>query len=176
MFFENFLMRLASGRALLLSFVATFICIMIFGQVVERLGTSLLDSYETYDYAEVMRVFMVYGAEGRTLYAISALTLDTIFPLAYGAFFAGLLMRFRIHRWAIIAVYVLLLGLLVDFAENIQFALLLTSYPDITADAVNRVANTTMLKWLLLNSARYFMFAQIIWAIGRWCTNELKKI
>ena len=173
---EKQLMRLADGRVIFGSFIVTFICVLIFGQVIERLGTNLLDSYDTYDYAEVMRVFMVYGEDGRVLYTYSALILDMIFPLAYGTFFAGLLMRYRIHRWAIIAVYVLILGLLVDFAENTQFALLLTAYPAITPEAVNMAAATTELKWLLLRPAQYFAVAQIAIAIGVWCTKELKKV
>ncbi len=73
-----------------------------------------------------------YGADGRTVYLWSSLLLDTLFPVVYVTFLAGLIHRCRVieSMWWLALVPVI--GGIVDLAENVQISIMLATYPHIS--------------------------------------------
>ena len=61
-------------------------------------GGELLDVKSGYSHDEAMASMEQYGPDGRTTYAWGSVLLDTLFPLSYVTFFAGLIYRFRVRR------------------------------------------------------------------------------
>ena len=92
-------------------------------------GASLLDSRGWYTPAEAAALFDYLDrldASARTVYAITALTIDMAFPVCYGLLFAVLIFRlFHIGN----PLYLLPLALaLADVLENVTVAALALSY------------------------------------------------
>ncbi len=186
---EKLFTRLANGWVVIASFVATAACLYLFSGIAAQLTAlssvpfTILDIMPTgldltlpYDFDIVNRAFAAYGEEGRALYVRTSLILDTLFPLAYGTLFASLLMRYRLHRLVYWVVWLVIIGVLVDFAENLQISNMLINYPDITAAMVERTALASKIKTLTLRTAQYFAMAQLAIAFARWCAADLKKI
>ena len=82
---------------------------------------------------EAMATLDGYGPAGRNAYLVASLTLDTLFPLAYVTFLAGVIYRWRrTDRWGWLALAPVVAGL-VDLGEDLQVVGLLLSYPALGA-------------------------------------------
>jgi hypothetical protein len=96
---------------------------------------SVLDIRFWYAPETVLDLAARLGEQGRTLYALSEVTIDLAYPLLYGAVF-GLLLRLLIRRllpdrprWSSLAL--LPIGAMVfDYAENVTLAIVLLGFPD----------------------------------------------
>ena len=122
--------------------VALFLCfplVPIGGEMLDvRTGGYALD--------EAMAALDGYGAAGRSAYLVASVTLDTLFPLAYVTFLAGVIYRWRrTDRWAWLALAPVVAGLL-DLGENLQVAGLLLSYPSVGAAQVAAASAFTVAK------------------------------
>lgn len=106
----------------------------------------LLDVKPGYTYDEVISALDGYGAQGRRVYAWSSATLDTVLPVVYVSFLAGLVYRFRPREglWWLASLPVAA-GVL-DLCENIQIVLMLMHYPDIAAGQVASASVFTLAK------------------------------
>ena len=103
-----------------------------------------LDVKPGYTYEEARAALTGYGAEGRRVYAWASLTLDTVLPVVYGSFFAGLVYRLRptASLWWLAYLPVAVGG--VDVGENVQIVRLLLQYPDLSAA---QVASASFFAW-----------------------------
>ena len=147
---NSLLIVLDSKKSLALSFLGILICLTGFFFLENRLGTQILDVLPSYDLDLVKQSFLIYGENGRALYAWASLTLDLLFPISYVIFGIGLilfLVEISFLRWLVILPC--LVGI-VDLIENIQICLMLNQYPDISIAQVEFANNTTMLKHLLV--------------------------
>lgn len=93
-----------------------------------------LDVLPGYSPAYLAEVLNAYGEAGRSAYATSLMTLDMLFPISYGIFFA-LLLR-RIYRDINVpigltnAMIVMpLISMVLDWIENSTFVYLISLYP-----------------------------------------------
>lgn len=84
-----------------------------------------------YDHAEAVAALAGYGAEGRARYIWISLIMDTIFPIVYCSFYAGLIYRFAPNERLELLAYLPVLGGLVDLGENLQIVAMLVQFPDI---------------------------------------------
>ena len=96
----------------------------------------LLDLKPSYSYDEAMASMAQYGAHGRTTYAWASVLLDTLFPISYVTFFAGLIYRFRPTEGTWVLAFVPVVAGLWDLAENAQITAMLVQYPDVGATQV----------------------------------------
>ena len=110
------------------------------------IGGEMLDVKPGYTYDEVISALDGYGAQGRRVYAWSSATLDTVLPVVYVSFLAGLVYRFRPREclWWLASLPVAA-GVL-DLCENIQIVLMLMQYPDIDAGQVASASLFTLSK------------------------------
>ena len=143
---KNLFNDLSKTRFLLSSFGGILLCVVGFYWLERVMGLSILDVLPRYDLELVEKSMIGYGEEGRRIYAWASLTLDTLFPICYSTFFAGLIALFAgksFLRW--LALVPFALGL-IDLGENIQIFSMLVQFPDITEYQVNLASYTTSIK------------------------------
>ena len=164
---NSLLIVLDSKKSLALSFLGILICLTGFFFLEKRLGTQILDVLPSYDLALVQQSFLIYGENGRALYAWASLTLDLLFPISYVIFGIGLilfLVEISFLRWLVILPC--LVGM-IDLIENIQIYLMLNQFPDISIAQVEFANGTTMLKHLLVKVLYACIIFLAIFKIGK---------
>ena len=139
-----------AGRTgtLAVTFAATAVfLVLVFPNL--PVGGELLDLKPGYSYEEAMASMEQYGPEGRTTYAWASVLLDTLFPLSYVTFFAGLIYRFRLTEGTWWLAFVPVAAGLWDLAENAQITAMLIRYPDVGATQVAWASAFTAVKgWI----------------------------
>ena len=168
---NSLLIVLDSKRSLALSFLGILICLTGFFFLEKRLGGQILDVLPSYDLALVQQSFLIYGENGRALYAWASLTLDLLFPISYVIFGIGLilfLVEISFLRWLV--VLPCLLGM-IDLIENIQICLMLNKFPDISIAQVEFANSTTMLKHLLVKVFYSCIVFLAVFKIGKRVLN-----
>ncbi|MCY4129337.1 MAG: hypothetical protein OXG15_08875 [Gammaproteobacteria bacterium] len=109
----------------------------------------LLDVKSGYSFEVAMNSLAAYGPEGRTTYLWISLLLDTLFPVIYVTFFAGVIYRFRVSEGTWWLAYIPVFGGVWDLLENVQISLMLINYPDLTDTQVAWASTFTYLKhWI----------------------------
>lgn len=143
----NSVVTLLAGRRALPLLLLTAIAIAIgFELAAPLLGGSMLDL--VYDPARTHAVLAAMSADERSAHMIVTLTLDMVYPIAYGGALAGLaarLARCSPMAWAAPA----LLLILVDLAENLLIVALLGGHEEVIA--IKGLA--TVIKWWLFGFA-----------------------
>jgi len=112
----------------------------------------ILDKRFSYSPATVLDVASRLGERGRTLYALSELTVDLVYPLLYSSFFGLLLVRLiprAIPGRAGLRHLALLpfVALACDYAENVTLAIILLGFPGTMSIAPVASLFTTA-KWI----------------------------
>lgn len=110
----------------------------------------LLDGRVWYDKADAAWLLDKLGAWGRRLYAVTAVTLDLFFPVAYGLLLGLLLVRL----WPAGQAWLLILPLvtvIADLLENVTIATMIWTYREGEEPALaNQAAAFTLTKWVFL--------------------------
>tara|TARA_B100000029_G_scaffold323838_1_gene316218 strand:+ start:54 stop:569 length:516 start_codon:yes stop_codon:yes gene_type:complete len=170
---NSLLIVLDSKKSLILSFLGILICLTGFFLLEKRLGTQILDVLPSYDLDLIQRSFLIYGENGRVLYAWTSLTLDLLFPISYVTFSIGLILFLvgnSFFRWLVILPC--LVGM-VDLIENIQISMMLNQYPDLSAVQVEFANNTTMLKHFLAKVLYSSILFLAILKLGKKVLNSI---
>jgi hypothetical protein len=139
----------ASGTTpLLISFAGVLLMVLwVFPSL--PINGEMIDLKLSYDLAAIQRAMLQYGAHGRTVYAIASPTLDTLFPMLYVTFFAGLLYRFRPNDKLWLAAFVPLVAGIWDLCENAQIIAMLLQYPELSVRQVAVASFFTSTKHIL---------------------------
>ena len=126
----------ASGtKPLLISFAGVLLMVLwVFPSL--PIGGEMIDLKLSYDLAAIEHAMAQYGASGRAVYALASPTIDTLFPVLYVTFFAGLLYRFRPNERLWLAAFVPLVAGVWDLCENAQITAMLLQYPVLSARQV----------------------------------------
>ena len=149
------LQRLATRRVVLLAVLATFLCLAVFEWRDARLGgLELLDVRQWYTPDQAAALFGALDRldpRARAVYAWTEVTVDLIFPVAYGLLLALALLRlFGNGR----PVYLLpIAGAVADVLENVSVALLAATYDGAVSSWTRVAAAFTLLKSVLLLAA-----------------------
>ena len=139
----------ASGtKPLLISFAGVLLMVLwVFPSL--PIGGEMIDLKLSYDLAAIQHAMLQYGAHGRAVYALASPTLDTLFPLLYVTFFAGLLYRFRSNERLWLAAFIPLVAGVWDLCENAQITAMLLQYPEISVRQVAVASFFTSTKHVL---------------------------
>lgn len=116
---------------ILLLLLAMVLVGMAFGPVQAALDGPLLDMIGSGEAARARLAEM--GAPERRIHFWTTVALDTLYPLAYGGFLAGLAGRFAPLRWRGLVMLPAALTILVDLMENTVQALALAGVADLLA-------------------------------------------
>ncbi|MDE0003680.1 MAG: hypothetical protein OXQ29_13395 [Rhodospirillaceae bacterium] len=132
-------------RTLLVTFVATAVFLfLVFPNL--PINGEMLDMKPGYSYGEAMAAMEEYGPDGRTTYAWGSMVLDTLFPLVYVTFFAGLIHRFRLTEGTWWLAFVPVVAGVWDLGENVQITAMLVGYPDVGPGQVASASAFTTVK------------------------------
>lgn len=137
--------RLARTSALAISFAA----MVLLGALLRQTGSALGGMLDlTLDGASARALIAQFSPWQRDVHAHATMLYDGLYPLAYGAFFAGLAIRLggRRARWIALT---LLAGMITDYAENIVQLLALGGW----ADWLDAKTVLTPLKFALIGVA-----------------------
>jgi hypothetical protein len=111
---------IATWPVVALLFVAFVICAVGFQIEAQVLGyeNKIPDARFWYTPSEIRDLYERLGEHGRNVYATTAMTLDIVFPLAYGGLFAALIARVYGRRAARVLVTIPVLTVAADLVEN----------------------------------------------------------
>ena len=103
-----------------------------------------------YTPTDVADLFDKLGTDGRKFYAISEISLDFVFPFAYGALLIMLVWRLWRTPWRSIFVAIGVLAACADLTENGLIAYLAFTYNDVVQPLAHMANLATLTKWILL--------------------------
>ena len=160
------LQRLATRRVVILTALAALLCLSAFQWRDARLGDlELLDTRQWYTPEQAAALFGALDrldARARAVYAWTEVSVDLIFPVAYGLLLALALLRlFGNGR----PFYLLpIAGAVADVFENVSIALLASTYDGAPSSWTRAAAVFTLLKSVLLLAA----LAAAVGGVVRW--------
>ncbi len=149
------LQRLATWRVVVLAVLATLLCLAVFEWRDARLGgLELLDVRQWYTPDQAATLFSALDRldpRARAVYAWTEVTVDLIFPVAYGLLLALALLRLFGNDQPF---YLLpIAGAVADVLENISIALLAATYGGASSSWTRVAAVFTLLKSVLILAA-----------------------
>lgn len=106
-------------------------------------GVGVIDLEFFYTPQQVKAMLDTYGSEGRHLYLIAQWTVDLIFPIIAGLFFATALVALNGRRWWWIGLWVTL----VDWTENVWITWMLLDEQGFSVQIAWLSCSFTVLKW-----------------------------
>ena len=152
----------AGSKPLIVTFTGVLVMLLLVFPALP-VGGDLLDVKLFYSLADVQAAMLQYGPQGRAVYALASPTVDTLFPILYVTFFAGLLYRFRPSERLWLLAFIPVFAGAWDLCENAQITTLLLQFPNISARQVALASFFTSVKHVL--SAVYELAALLLLAI-----------
>jgi hypothetical protein len=146
--FRKFFQFAAGTTPLIQSFIGIMVMLLLVFPALPING-EMIDLKLHYDLADIQAAMLQYGSRGRAVYALASPSLDTLFPLLYVTFFAGLIYRFRPTEGLWVMAFIPVLAGAWDLCENAQITAMLLQYPAISARQVVIASFFTSIKHLL---------------------------
>ncbi len=165
---------ISTSRILWLNFALTALFVVLIFPYVAAGVESLDVRMDGYDHAEVMAALQGYGAEGRARYIWISLILDTIFPIAYCSFYAGLIYRFAPMERLKLLAYLPLFGGIFDLGENLQIVTMLAQFPDISVAQAEWANRFTLTKFAISRTSMVLAALALCFALGKWALDKRK--
>ena len=158
--------RLATRRVVIPAMLAALLCVAAFQWRDARLaGLELLDTRQWYTPEQAAALFGALDRldpRARAVYARTEVSVDLIFPVAYGLLLALALLRLYENGRPF---YLLpLAGAVADVVENISIALLVATYDGAPSSWTRVAAVFTLLKSVLIPAA----LAAVVGGAIRW--------
>ena len=161
-------------RTLLVAFVATAAFLfLVFPNL--PINGEMLDVKPGYSYDEAMASMEEYGPDGRTTYAWGSILLDTLFPLVYVTFFAGLIYRFRLTERTWWLAFLPVGAGIWDLMENVQITAMLIGYPDIGPAQVASASAFTTVKGYIGPVYQILGIGLLLVALVRRAVNRVRS-
>ena len=136
-------------------------------------GTGSPDTSFYYTAKELYQFAEEYGSEGRREYVRARFSFDVIWPLVYTFFLCtsiswvfskftpgGVAWR-RVNLAPVI-------GLLLDFAENISTSVVMIRYPNPTIVLADVAAVFTLMKWIFVNGSFILLLIGVVLGLVQW--------
>lgn len=151
--------KFAAGTApLIVTFIGVLLMMLLVFPALPVNG-ELIDMKLNYTLADIQVAMLQYGPQGRAVYALASPTVDTLFPVLYVTFFAGLIYRFRPTERLWVMAFIPVFAGAWDLCENAQITAMLLQFPDISARQVGVASFFTTVKHFL--SAVYELTALV---------------
>ncbi|WP_296443423.1 hypothetical protein [Rhodoferax sp. UBA5149] len=160
--FRRFFEFGAGTTSLIVSFIGVLLMTLLVFPALPLHG-EMIDLKLYYSLADIQVAMQQYGPQGRATYALASATLDTLFPVLYVTFFAGLIYRFRPAERLWVMAFIPVVAGVWDLGENAQIIAMLLQYPDLSSGQVAVASFFTTVKHLL--SAVYEVTALVFLTI-----------
>ena len=120
----------------------------------------MLDLEFFYNEGTVAEYFNAMGSDGRSVYILSSLLLDTIYPILYTSLILGAYVKLFKSSQAIL--FLPITAFSFDILENIQITMLNLNFPNINETHVYFSSITTSAKWIAVIFAILILIYGII--------------
>lgn len=179
------LRRVSTGWVALAALVlfALFIGLVLPSQAEEAAAVSeeagSPDSSLWYTPTELYAMAEAYGPDGRAAYVRARFTFDLAWPLVYG-FFLTTAIGWTYRRafapdspWQY-AILAPVLGVLLDYLENVSAAAVMLRYPARTPVVAQLAPVFTLVKWTLVGGSFVLLALGVVTAVWRWVRVRVK--
>ena len=120
----------------------------------------MLDLKFFYNEDIVIKNFNAIGTDGRSVYVLSSLLLDTLYPILYTSLFLGAYVK--LFKSSQIILFLPLTAFSFDILENIQITMLNLNFPNINENHVYLSSMATSAKWIAILVVILVLFYGII--------------
>tara|TARA_B100001029_G_C14788059_1_gene300281 strand:+ start:110 stop:604 length:495 start_codon:yes stop_codon:yes gene_type:complete len=135
-------------KSQIIIFILLNICGLIFFLLPHNIFSNMLDLELFYSKENVVKNFSAMGPDGRSIYILSSLLLDTVYPILYLSLFLGAYYKLFGSSRAIMLVPITAFSF--DILENLQITRLNLNFPNISEAHVYLSSMTTSLKWIAI--------------------------
>ena len=108
----------------------------------------MLDLEPYYNEAKVIASFNAIGPDGRSVYVLSALILDTLYPILYTSLIIGAYTK--LFKNSQILLFLPITAFSFDILENLQITRLNLNFPNINETHVYLSSMSTSAKWIVI--------------------------
>jgi hypothetical protein len=147
-YFRKYFEFAARTTPLIFTFIGVLVMVLLVFPALPING-EMIDVKLRYTLADIQVAMLQYGPNGRAVYALASPTVDTLFPVLYVTFFAGLIYRFRPKERLWVMAFIPVLAGAWDLCENAQIVAMLLQFPDISANQVGVASFFTTVKHML---------------------------
>ena len=158
---NKYLELVSTTKSQVTIFVLLNICGLIFLFLPHNIFENMLDLEFFYNEGTVVKYFNAMGSDGRSVYVLSSLLLDTIYPILYTSLILGAYSKLFKSSQAIL--FLPITAFSFDILENIQITMLNLNFPNINKTYVYFSSMTTSAKWI----AVLFVILILIYGIIR---------
>ena len=158
---NKYLELVSTTKSQVTIFVLLNICGLIFLFLPHNIFENMLDLEFFYNEGTVVKYFNAMGSDGRSVYVLSSLLLDTIYPILYTSLILGAYSKLFKSSQAIL--FLPITAFSFDILENIQITMLNLNFPNINKTHVYFSSMTTSAKWI----AVLFVILILIYGIIR---------
>lgn len=145
---SKYLHLVSSTKSQITIFILLNICGLIFFLLPHNIFSNMLDLELFYSKENVIENFSTMGPDGRSIYVLSTLLLDTVYPILYLSLFLGA--YFKLFRSSKAILLVPVTAFSFDILENLQITRLNLNFPNINEAHVYLSSMTTSLKWIAI--------------------------
>ena len=145
---SKYLHLVSSTKSQITIFILLNICGLIFFLLPYNIFSNMLDLELFYSKENVVENFSTMGPDGRSIYVLSSLLLDTVYPILYLSLFLGA--YFKLFRGSKAILLVPIIAFSSDILENLQITRLNLNFPNISETHVYLSSMTTSLKWIAI--------------------------
>ena len=145
---SKYLHLVSSTKSQIIIFILLNICGLIFFLLPHNIFSNMLDLELFYNKENVVENFSIMGPDGRSIYVLSSLLIDTVYPILYLSLFLGA--YFKLFRSSKAILLVPITAFSFDILENLQITRLNLNFPNINETHVYLSSMTTSLKWIAI--------------------------
>ena len=157
---SKYLQFVSSTKSQFFIFILLNICGLIFFFLPHNIFSNMLDLKFFYNEDIVIKNFNAIGTDGRSVYVLSSLLLDTLYPILYTSLFLGAYVK--LFKSSQIILFLPLTAFSFDILENIQITMLNLNFPNINENHVYLSSMATSAKWIAILVAILVLFYGII--------------
>ena len=145
---SKYLVLVSNTKSQISLFVLLNICGLIFLFLPHNIFANMLDLELFYSEETVVTYLNAMGSDGRSVYVLSSLILDTLYPILYTSLFLGAFVKlFRISR---VVLFLPLIAFSFDILENLQITNLILNFPNVNETHVYLASMATSFKWMAI--------------------------
>ena len=148
---KKYLHLVSLTKSQIIIFVLLNICGLIFLFLPHNIFSNMLDLELYYGKENVVRNLNTIGPDGRNVYVLSSLILDTFYPILYTSLILGAYVK--LFKSSGVILFIPLIAFSFDILENLQITRLVLNFPNVNETHVFLASMSTSFKWIAISIA-----------------------
>ena len=145
---SKYLHLVSSTKSQITIFILLNICGLIFFLLPHNIFSNMLDLELFYSKEDIVKNFNELGPDGRSVYVLSSLMLDTLYPILYTSLILGAYVK--LFKSSGVILFIPLIAFSFDILENLQITRLLLNFPNVNETHVSLASMATSFKWIAI--------------------------